>query len=56
MENDPDHLNIASKKGKVIVDHPSCSDVELTPEEALEAAQRLTEEAALAEGRKHVRE
>ena len=56
MENDPDDLNIASKKGKVIIDHPSCKDIDLTPEEALEMAERLTEEAALAEGRKHVRE
>ncbi len=47
MEDDPDHLNIASKKGKVIIDHPSCNEIELTPEEALEAAERLAQEAAL---------
>ena len=56
MERDPDSLRIDSEKGKVIVDHPSCEEISLTPEEALEAADRLAEEAALAEGRKHVRE
>ena len=56
MERAPDSLNIGSKKGKVIIDHPSCDEIPLTPEQALEVAQQLMEEAASAEGRKYVRE
>ena len=55
MRKDPDHLDIQSEKGKVIIDHPSCSAIHLSPEQAMEAGQRLFEEATLAEGKKHER-
>ncbi len=51
-----DATKVSTNKGRVVLDGPDGVDVEITPEAALETAERLTTNAAQAAGERRFEE